>query len=182
MVLADSSRVHVVVWADGRPVPGSFGRVLGALRFVEGSRGVLDASGTIRLDLAGGELGDSLQTRSLATDVFQLDRRSEGRTAELRVRLLYGKRFTSSLPVGGVTPVTARAQLVLLDRALSRDFEGEITRTPSGYRITTAAPILFTLEDLGLLEGVERWKAATGVAEVGQGVAVTVDLRLARRG
>jgi hypothetical protein len=135
----------------------------------------------VRVDLAGGSLGDSTRTRAFVADVVGGERRTERRTAQLRIRDLYGKRFTSTLPVGGVTPVTARAQLVVLDRVLSRDFEGEITRTPSGYRITTAAPVLFTLEELGIVEALERWKAATGTAEVGPVVAVSVDLRLARR-
>jgi hypothetical protein len=181
VVVADSSAVYVVASADGRPLPGRYARLLGAVRFVKASRGLLRGSGQLRLDLARGSLGDSLQTRAFVTEVVGGGARAERRTAELRIRELYGKRFTSGLPVGGVTPVTARAQLVVLDRALSRDFEGEITRTPSGYRITTAAPILFTLEELGAADAAERWKAATGAAEVGPLVAVSVDVRLARR-
>ena len=181
VVVADSSVVHVAASVDGRPLLGRYARVLGALRFDEGSRGRLTASGTMRLDLTGGSLGDSAQTRAFVTEVVGGTGRSERRSAELRVRELFGKQFTSALPVGGVTPVTARAQLVLLDRVLSRDFDGEITRTPSGYRITTAAPILFTLEELGAADAAERWKAATGASEVGPLVAVSVDVRLARR-
>lgn len=181
VVIADSSVVHVAASVDGRPLQGRYARVLGAVRFDEASRGLLRGSGRLRLDLARGSLGDSLQTRAFVTEVIGGEARAERRTAELRIRELYGKRFTSALPVGGVTPVTARAQLVVLDRVLSRDFEGEITRTPSGYRITTAAPILFSLEELGAAGAAERWKTATGAAEVGPLVAVSVDVRLARR-
>jgi hypothetical protein len=138
--------------------------------------------GSLTLALNRPGLPDSAQASALARDVFQVDASRENRTATLALRELSGKRFTSGLPAGGVTPVTGRGQLVVHGMAVSRDFEGEIARTPSGYRITNVAPIVVSIGQLGLEDEVAAWTAATGGGAVADPVAITVDLRLARRG
>jgi hypothetical protein len=181
VVVADSSRVHFVFQRDGEATVGSFSRVLGSLTLREGPRGFLDGEGRLTVDLASATLDDSLQARALVADFFQADADREFRTAELTVRELAGRSFTIRLPPGGVTPISGHAQLVMHRMVVSRRFEGEISRTASGYRITTAAPVSFSIEGLGMAEELEAWRAAAGVASVGDGVGVTVDLRLARR-
>lgn len=182
VVLADSSRVSFLFQRDGRAAGGTFPRVLGSLAFREDSRGRLEGEGRFSVDLATAELDDSTQTRALASRFFQVDLNREFRTAELRVRTLFGKRFNANLPLGGVTPISARGQLRVHGMAVSRRFEGEVARTPSGYRITTLVPILLSIGDLGLEDELAAWRGETGVASVADEVAVTVDLRLARRG
>jgi hypothetical protein len=181
VVLEDSSRVHVLYLRDGAPRVATFSHVLGAVTFEEQDRDLLLGSGALTLDLAAVTLPDTAQAAALARDFFQVGSRPEFRTARLAVRELFGKKFTSRLPVGGVTPLTARAQLVLHDMAISRDLTGEITRTPQGYRITTAVPLTYSIRQLGLADELAAWTAATGGGVVEDVVAVTVDLRLARR-
>jgi hypothetical protein len=181
VVLADSSSVHVLFFRDGKPVVGTFPRVLGAVRFEEDVRRLMLGKGEFTLDLGSVVLPDTAQAGALARDVFQVNANREFRTARLGVRQLFGKRFTTLLPVGAVTPATARAQLVIHGMAVSRDFEGEISRAPSGYRISTVVPLLISLRQLGMDDEVAAWAQATGGGTVGDVVAVTVDLRLARR-
>lgn len=182
VVLANSSRVHFLYLRDGAPRTGTFTRVLGAVTFEERPRKLLLGRGEFTLDLGAVTLSDTAQAAALARDLFQVQANREFRTARLSVRELYGRRFTSLVPLGGVTAVTARGQLVVHGMALSRDFDGEITRTPSGYRITTAIPLLFSIRQLGMDDELAAWTAATGGGTVEDAVAVTVDLRLARRG
>jgi hypothetical protein len=181
VVLDDSSRVHFLYLRDAAARFGTFSRVLGTVSFQERSRNLLLGSGALTLDLAEVSLPDTAQAAALARDFFQVGSKREFRTARLAVRELFGKRFTSRLPLGGVTPVTARAQLVVHDMAISRDFVGEITRTPTGYRITTSIPLIFSIRQLGMADELAAWTAATGGGAVEDVVAVTVDLRLARR-
>ncbi len=182
VVLEDSSSVHVLYLRDGAARQGTFPRVLGVVTFHEQSRSLLLGNGDLTLDLAAVSLPDTAQSAALARDFFQVASKPEFRTARLAVRELFGKSFTSRLPLGGVTPVTARAQLVLHDMAISRDFAGDITRTPSGYRITTSVPLVFSIRQLGMADELAAWAVATGGGVVEDVVAVTVDLRLARRG
>ena len=181
VVLEDSSSVHVLFFRDGKPVVGMFPRVLGVVRFEEDVRRLMQGRGELTLDLGSVVLPDTAQAGALARDVFQVNANREFRTARLSVWQLFGKRFTTLLPVGAVTPVTARAQLVIHGMAVSRDFDGEISRAPGGYRVTTVVPLLVSLRQLGMDDEVAAWAQATGGGSVGDAVAVTVDLRLARR-
>lgn len=181
VVLEDSSSVHFLCLRDGEPVVGVFPRVLGLVRFEEDVRRLMLGRGEFSLDLGSVVLPDTAQASALARDVFQVNANREFRTARLSVRQLFGKRFTTLLPVGAVTPVTARAQLVIHGMAVSRDFDGEISRAPAGYRITTVVPLLVSLRQLGMDDEIATWAEATGGGTVGDAAAVTVDLRLARR-
>jgi hypothetical protein len=181
VVLADSSSVHVLFLRDGNPVVGTFPGVLGAVQFEEDVRRLMLGKGEFTLDLGSVLLPDTAQAGALARDVFQINANREFRTARLSVRQLFGKSFTTLLPVGAVTPVTARAQLVIHGMAVSRDFDGEISRAPGGYRITTVVPLLVSLRQLGMDDEVAAGAQATGGGTVGDVVVVTVDLRLARR-
>jgi hypothetical protein len=180
VVLADS-RVNFVVPGGTRPLSGSFERVLGSITLREGTRGFLDGSGTLSLDLGSLVMSDTLQRRLLVERIFRVGERPEFGSAELRVRQLYGKRLTGALPPGGVTPIVARGQLRVRDMALSRQFEGEIARTPGGYRITSATPILFSLQELGMGDERATWGQISGAGPLADPVVVTVDLRLLRR-
>lgn len=183
VVLVDSSRIHFVFTRDGAPATGSFPRVLGALVLTESPRGWLNGTGRLSVDLASVTLDDSTQARALSETLFETGRGGEFRIAELRVRELFGKRFKAGIPVGAVTPVSVQGQLRVHRMALSRRFDGEIARTPGGgWRLTTALPLVLSFSELGLDEELAAWRGATGVQSVSDGVALSVDLRLARRG
>ena len=126
-------------------------------------------------------LPDTAAGRRLAETLLQSARGREFASAELRLRQLYGKSFTKDLAPGTVTPVTALGQLVVRGMVLSRRFDGEITRTPGGYRITTAVPLVLSIRELQLEDELAAWAAAAGGGEVADAVTATVDLRLARR-
>jgi hypothetical protein len=181
-VLTDSSRVYFVVSTDAGPVVGSFERVLGAIALEEqGGRGFLVGRGALTIDLAAAALADSLQERALVEKLFRAGEGPDFGAAELRVRELHGRRFTSDLPPGATSRLTVIGQLRVQRMALSRQFQGEITRTPRGYRIMSAMPILFSISELGMEEELAAWRQATGAGPVSDTIVVTVDLRLVPR-
>ena len=181
VVLADSTRVHFVAQVDGRSVGGSFTRVVGSLDLRETAGGFLEGTGSLSVDLASAQLADPERADALRRVFFRADASRELRTAELVVRRLYGSFFTPRIPSGGVTPVSANARLRVHGMVLTRQLQGEISRTPSGYRITTAAPVLLSISELGMGPQLAAWREAVGAASVGEGVALTADLRLGKR-
>lgn len=182
VVLSDSSRVSFVYVRDGQPWTGTLTRIVGSLTFREVTRRrLLVASGNVAADLGSLVLGDSAQARALSTALDASGARLAARTAELRIRELFGKTLTSRLPPGGIAPIEARGQLRTHGMAVSRPFQGEISRTPSGYRLTTSVPALVSVGELGLRPVIDAWLQATGGGAVDDGVALVADLRLARR-
>ncbi|MBA2565092.1 MAG: hypothetical protein H0V09_06675 [Gemmatimonadetes bacterium] len=177
---ADSSRVHFLIQVGDSAVVGSIPGVLGALTFREESGGFVGAEGRMQLDLTGATLADTLRTRMLREQLEPAGPR-ESSVAELRVRDLFGKRFKTDLPLGGVLPVSIRGQLLVRGRAVSRQFDGEITRTPGGWRLTNAQPIVFSFEEVGLREERDAWFSAREAVPARGPVAISVDLRLERR-
>lgn len=182
VVLADSSRAYAVVQRGGEAVVATFPQVLGALTFRQGGQGdYLEATGTFTVPLAA-VLDDSLQAQALATTFFETNRGPEFKTAELRVRRLSGPHFRASLPVGGTAPALVEAQLLVHQMAVSRQFEVRITRTPTGFRITNPRPALFSISELRMEEQRDAWLTASGGGELADGVIVSVDVLLVRRG
>ncbi|MFN2433631.1 MAG: hypothetical protein ABR599_12615 [Gemmatimonadota bacterium] len=181
VVLTDSSRVAFVLPADPEPIAGTLGGVRGSLRLEEDDLGFLRGSGTLSVDLGAVAMVDSARARSLTGDLLQAGAGPEFRSAELRVREITGRHFRSDLAPGAATPVTARGQLQLQRRALSRPFDGQIAPSPQGYRVTSSTPLVLSLREIGLSERLPGWLEEAGLRNAADQVVVSVDLRLAKR-